>query len=117
MIKIEVRSYDSLPNYVSVKGHAGQEDVCAGISAIIQTAGECIVRGLNMSWQQSDWKLTNASGIFVIEIFNLERLHNERTMARDWLLNIVAMLFIYANKHEDNIVFDEVDFVYEKTRE
>lgn len=111
MIKIEVRSRDSLPHYVSVKGHAGNDAVCAGVSAIIQTAGECVVRGLNMSWHQGDWKLTNASGIFVIELFNTERLHNEKTMARDWLLNLVAMLFIYANKNPDNVVWDEVDFI------
>jgi uncharacterized protein YsxB (DUF464 family) len=109
MIKIEVRSYDSLPHYVSVKGHAGDDITCAGVSAIVQTAGELVVRGLNMSWAQGDWKLMNASGMFVIEVFNMERLQKEKTMARDWLLNLVAMLFLYANKNPDNIVWEEIE--------
>jgi len=109
MIKIEVRSYDSLPYFVSVKGHAGNDVVCAGVSAIVQSAGEILFRGLDLSWNKTDWKLMNDSGMFVVEIYNKEKLINEKTMARDWLLNIVAMLFIYANKNDDHIVWYEVE--------
>lgn len=109
MIKIEIRNRDSLPYFISVKGHAGNDNVCAGVSAIVQTAGECIVTGLSLSWDRADWKLMNASGMFVVEVYNIEKLINERTMARDWILNIAAMLFIYANKNKDHIVWYEVD--------
>lgn len=109
MIKIEVRNRNSLPFYLSVKGHAGSDNVCAGASAIIQTAGQCLLRGLELSWDRTEYKTMIASGMFVVEIYHIEKLEREHTMARDWMLNIIAMLFIYANQHDEQIVWTEVD--------
>ena len=108
MIKIEVRDQDSLPFYLSVKGHAGTDLTCAGVSAIIQTAGNILLRGLE-TWNKAEWKYLNASGMFTIEFLNREKYQTEKTMARDWMLNIVAMLYLFANQHPEEIKWYEVE--------